>query len=313
MDALTLMDAPLIHIGYHKTATTWLQREFFARQVGIQMAPRERIVAALLAPGAFSFDPVHARTLLRAPSAQRLLISMEALSGYPHNGGLNGCLSRDMASRLQRTYPKAEILVTLRAQPEIIAAAYAQYVRCGGTWSAARYAGLVDPVRRPDKTPRFSLDHFEYLPLLRWYRELFGEQRLHVLLYEEFCDSPEAFLNRLAESVGLQMPAGRLAQTSRRNSSYRAALLPLARFLGRFSALDVYPKHYWIHVPGMYWLQRGLLESLHRGLPNRHGSDPRRIFGRALVERLRQRYAESNRRLAAEFRLPLEAYGYPGW
>jgi len=304
---------PLIHIGYHKTGTTWLQHEFFAVQPGIYMVPRDRIVEAFVAPGAFSFDPQRARRIVSPPGGERLLISMEALSGYPHNAGLNGCLSRDMVRRLHEAFADAEIIVMLRSQPEIIAAAYAQYVRCGGTYSAGRYTGLIRPPRRPDKSPRFSFDHFEFLPLLRLYRDSFGAQSLHVFLYERLRAEREAFVRQLAAATALEAPSPRHQNSPRRNASYRPGLLRLARVLGRFSARDVAAKPYWIDVPGAYWLQRGLTETLHRALPNRIGSDPERVLGATLVAHIRDRYAESNRRLAAEFGLPLNAYDYPGW
>lgn len=308
-----LNNAPLIHIGYHKTGTTWLQQEVFSHQPGIYTVPRKLITEAFLQPSAFSFDPWQARKMLSALSDHRVLVSMEALSGYPHNGGLNGCLSRDIVSRLQRTFPDAQILVVLRSQPEAIASAYCQYVHRGGTYSPGRYIGLTARPNRPDKVPTFNPDHFEYLPLLRCYREAFGEGAVHVFLYEQFRDERDEFLRRLAETFNLYLPTTDFALSPRRRTSYSPGLLRLSRLLGGFSARDVSNKRYWMHIPGAYWLQRGVMETLNRILPNRHGSNPVRVLGEELSMRLWHRYADSNRRLAEEFELPLQQYCYPGW
>ena len=50
-------------------------------------------------------------------------------------GGLGGLLSKEVAHRLKESFPDATILVFVRSQPRIIAAAYAQYVKGGGTYS----------------------------------------------------------------------------------------------------------------------------------------------------------------------------------
>ncbi len=58
------MIRPLVHIGYHKTATTWFQRRFYPRVAGRRYIPQPIVRRALLTPHALHFDLEAARRLL---------------------------------------------------------------------------------------------------------------------------------------------------------------------------------------------------------------------------------------------------------
>lgn len=302
----------VVHIGYHKTATTWLQQLYFPALEGVRMVPRPAIIQALLEPDAFRFDPAEARSRLGLEPNRRTLISMEALSGYLHHGGYQGHVSRAIAERLRETLgADTDILVVLRRQPDVLAACYAQYVRAGGTHSIDRYLfpeSYLKPQRcRPDKIPRFRVAHFDYRPLLQHYRNLFGSDRVHVFVYEHLREDPAAWLRQLESR--LDWHAGPLTRSSRRNRSYGPLQLTIARWLNHLTAEAVLDKRHWLHVPGWYLLTRGLLTLSNRALPAPTVGKP------ALPSRLRQRidtyYAQSNAALATEWGLPLERYAYP--
>jgi len=239
---------------------------------------------------------------------------MEALSGYPHNAGLNGSLSKDLAERLKRTLRDAEIVVLIRRQPDVVAASYAQYVRAGGTHSVSRYLWPREHLSarqyRPDKLPCFNVDHFDYLPLLRLYRRTFGEERVFVYVYEHYRADAEGFLRRFESNHGLERTGvPRIADTV--NPSYPAWLLQVARRLNRLTARDVVDKRYWLHIPCWYRASRGLMEATARLMPAR-GTSPGRVLGARNLARLQSYYAEANRELMEELELPLDRYHYPG-
>lgn len=305
----------LVHIGYHKTATTWFQQRLFPLVENAYLVPRQAAIDAFLEPGAFQFDPVQARRLIGAGRGERPILSLESLSGYLHNAGLAGSLSKDMAYRLRDTLPDADIVVLIRRQPEVLVASYAQYVSAGGTHSIRRY---LWPERfsslkhqRRDRFPRFSLDHFDYLPLLRHYRKVFGAERVHVFLYEAFKADREGFVREFCERFGLtcrEPPATGRQQ----NPSYPPWVLALARHLNFFTAGRVVDKFHLLHVPGWFQATRELCRWLTRTFPGQRGADrPERLLGAADLQCIGDRYAESNQRLAEEFGLPLAAYGYP--
>jgi len=202
----------------------------------------------------------------------------------------------------------------IRRQPDALAASYAQYVRRGGTYSAAAYLGLGNGwscrAPRPDKRPEFDLADFSYLPLLRLYRRAFGSERVHVYLYEEFKADPAAFMNRLCVDHGLTLARDVCPRPGRvTKKSYPPWLLWLARCLNRLTRRDVVNKHCWVSIPGWYWVARGLAEGLCRLAPARAGAAA--VLGPERVAAVSDYYAPGNAALEREFSLPLSRHHYP--
>lgn len=308
------MPRHLLHIGYHKSATTWFQQVYYPTVQGARYVDRDRTQRAFLVDSALQWRADNARRTLAVDEGERLILCEEGLSGYLHNGGLFGCLSKDMAHRLKAVFPDADVVVFIRRQADIIAAAYAQYVRGGGTYRVNRY---LWPQRylshgaesRYDKIPRFSFDHFEYLPLLRLYVELFGRERVHVFPYEALHDDAGKFLADFEHRLNLQINHRSLGD-ERRNVSYRLWLLPLARFLNLFTRRTVLDKHYLVHIPYWYTTRRWLLERLNR-LPLGEAPSPARLLGPANIQAIHDRYRPTNRALGQELGLPLADHDYP--
>ncbi|MGB0440235.1 MAG: hypothetical protein ACPGFC_09065, partial [Paracoccaceae bacterium] len=105
----------LFHVGYHKTATTWMQRKLFTPTYGYrQLAEHEDVWRDVVRPHGFRFDPAAMRDLLAA-RAQDLapgevpVVSSEILSGHPFQGGHENDV---YAERLARIAPNARILIS---------------------------------------------------------------------------------------------------------------------------------------------------------------------------------------------------------
>lgn len=308
------MSRHLVHIGYHKSATTWFQTAYYPAVGNARHVDRSTVRRAFLEDSALQWQADKARRLLGTDTGDRLILCEEGLSGYLHNGGLFGCLSKDMVHRLHAVMPDADIIAFVRRQPDMIAACYAQYIRGGGTYSINRY---LWPGRylthgaesRYDKIPRFSFDHFEYLPLLRHYVAVFGRDRVHAFPYEALHGDPERFLAEFEARFGLRIDRGMLT-AGLRNASYRPWLMPVARLLNLFTRRTVLDKHYLFHVPYWYSARRWILETLNR-LPVGGPSSPARLLGPENMNYILGRYAESNARLAEEFDLALGRFQYP--
>jgi hypothetical protein len=302
----------IVHIGYHKTATTWFQECFYPFVRNMRFISRADARRALLEPSAFEFDPALAREALGVRSDESFIICEENLSGYIHNAGLHGLLSKDTACRIQAAIPDAEIVVFLRSQPEIIAGAYQQYVRGGGTHRPYRYLFPEDvggASKYQYKVPRFSFEHFAYDRLLGHYRELFGRERLHVFLYEEFRADPRAFVESFRARFGFDVDMGAISFASV-NPSYSRPVLEVARLLNRFTERSVADKHYFLNVRGWYRRRRRILRRLMKMKSFSGRTSPETLLGSRTVAWIRQYYWESNARLARDFDLPLAKYGY---
>src|SRR5438046_10505277 len=99
------MSEPLIHIGYHKTGSTWLQQPIFRDgRFGFETHDTPLPVdEAFIAQNPFTFDASRARSAFTAPveaAAERglvYLVSHERLSGDVGTGGVD---SKMIADRL---------------------------------------------------------------------------------------------------------------------------------------------------------------------------------------------------------------------
>lgn len=305
---------PIIHVGYPKTASTWFQKAFYPHLVSPRYIGREAIKAALADWNALDFDPARFRETLGLATGEAGLISEEGLCGYLHNGGVGGMVTRVLAEQLKEAYPDARIVLFIRSQPTMLVAAYAQYVRSGGTRSASRYFFpkdyLIGPNAATYKQPRFDIGFFRYSRVIDLYEKLFGRERVHVFLFEQFAGNRNDFLRDYAGRLGLEVDWDRVS-TDRRLKSYSLGLIRSARVMNLFTARSVQDKASLAHIPGWYDARRQILEQLNRtGL---FGRPPRleQLVGRRTAQWLADYYVEDNRRLADSHGLPLADLGYP--
>ena len=192
----------LVHIGLHKTGSTWLQNHAFCDSdlgfASIDNAPRHRIVDHFVRPDPLFYD-APATAAFYAPYCAKacaegltLAISHERLSGYPASGGHDRTL---IADRLRATFPTCRILIVLREQEALICSMYSQYVTDGGAVSLRRF--LTTPEPRLGRKPYFSTELYEFDRLIEYYFGLFGRQNVLVLPFELLSVSPETFVHRI--------------------------------------------------------------------------------------------------------------------
>lgn len=300
-----------MHIGYHKTATTWFQQHVYPAATSHRWIPRTIARQALLDPWGLAFDPETAARQLSDPHDPRPpVICEENLSGYLHNGGLHGMIAPEVARRIQAVLPDARIVIVIRAQASAIAASYVQYVRGGGTYGPTRYLHparfLTGARRHAYKAPGFAFEHFEYDRLIAHYDALFGAKNVLVLPFETLRADPHAFLAAYAQSVGLDLASGD-ATRFRPNRSFGRATILAGRLTGLLTARSVTHKDCLISIPGFYDLRRQLLKLMSRFDP---GASPAAILGGRNLALIRERYADSNDRTARLRDLNLGALGY---
>ncbi|GGD69702.1 hypothetical protein [Croceicoccus mobilis] len=305
------MTAPIVHIGYHKTATTWFQETVFPAARSHEFIPRKQVQDALLAPPGLHFDAATAREKLALDGRTRpVVLSEENLSGYLHNGGLHGLIGPEMARRIHAVLPDARIVIFIRSQPEILRATYAQYVSGGGTWSQKRYFGGMQHRRgaltRPWKAPAFEYEHFDFEPLVAFYEGLFGREKVFLYPYEWIRDEA-ALLSRMTDDLGIEF-GHESAAAKARNVSLGTASLAVVRGANLFTRQSVVNKDCIVDLPGGQVLRHGVKRALGAIRPlNAH-----RLQLRAdVLAKAEDLYAPGNRRLMASRGLPLDELGYP--
>lgn len=304
------MPAPItFHIGYHKTATSWMQNRLFTQEHGyLQIANHQEIFEHILQPHGLHFDPAPLQKLIsqrlsQIPKGTAAIVSSEIISGHPFQGGHE---SDVYAERIARIIPYARILISIRAQMKILPSVYMQYLLRGGTMTHAQfYEGTNEPGYFG-----FTPHHFEYDLLVAHYQKLFGADRVYVLTQESIRDDMEAAAQAIAAFTGntrfARLSANAAAVYA---ASYPEYAVPVLRRLNHVQSSTLNPRPIvalgrtpkGLYRGAGYLLRRPPLSTLLKGR-------------KPVSDYVRQKYAghydESNARLAEMVTHPLDLSGY---
>ena len=297
----------LLHVGYHKTGTTWLQKRFFIPEFGyLGIFDHEEISRLVVDAHASELDAGG----LAATARERIgvldpdtvpVISSETLCGNPFHGGIGGAAN---ARVLAEAFPDARVLITIREQIRMLTSVYMQYLLQGGTRQPAAFFSE----RGEPGYPRFRSEHFRYDWLVGHYRELFGAENVLVLTQEQMARDLAGFLERLAAFAEASRRDGFPASTTRSGVSQPEMAAPLLRRVNHFRAGPVSPEP--VFDLG------GLSDAIYRGVgwTARRPALSRVLKGRPVsrhvAARFAGRFADSNRALAAMYPgLDLTGYG----
>ncbi len=297
--------SPLIHIGYHKTGTSWLQQGPFSSAAAGFVTPWSsmHIAAQLILPNELEFD-ADAVTAAFRPDLQRTdglvpVLTWERLSGSPHAGGFDSAL---IARRLAAVFPAGRVLIVVREQRSAIYALYQQYVRDGGI---ATLDGYLRP-RNPAEIPQFRFEHLAYDRLVSYYRELFGPDAVLVVAYERLAQDPVGFVRRIQEFAGVSAGSTAAAPDQVVNASFGAGTVVLKRWANRWfvrNSLSPGARYYVKdHERRFAWVDRLVPTAWSARL------EPR--WKERIAELVGARYAASNARLQSLSGEPLAELGY---
>lgn len=309
----------LIHIGYHKTGSSWLQRHLFSAKAGAGFTAFSKgrngpINELIVSPNALDFEAEAVRSRFAKLTGEATndgltpVISSERLSGHPFTGGHD---SKDLAERLAAVFPDGQILIVIREQREMLLSTYRQYVKAGGAWSLAEF--LDPPVDTRTRVPLFDPSHFAYDRLIRTYMQLFGDGRVLVVPYELLRSEPERFVGTIVQFARVALPPGfldSLPVDHRPNLASSAAETRVKRSVNRLaSRSDLNPAPLLV-APGLAALASRRGHQVDRLLPG--------LVARRLEQRDRERvaaavgdrFARSNRTTADLCGLDLASHGY---
>lgn len=229
------------HIGYHKTATTWMQKRLFLAQNGFQVAADHvDVFEHVVKPNPFYFDPEALRArIVKAQEAagpqDSVIISSELLVGHPYDGARGGDV---YARRLKEIWPEARILVSIRTQLKMLPSVYMHHVAFGGTQHHADFfAG-------PKEIEHFGFDphHFEYDRLIGLYHDLFGAENVMVVPQEALLSDMEQTARNIAGFTQNSRFAGLDAKAMAKASpSYPEYAAPVLRRINHFQRSPLNP------------------------------------------------------------------------
>jgi hypothetical protein len=299
----------IIHIGYPKAASTWLQKSVFQSVVNFELCEGSLVADHLLKPGSFSFDPETCRKVFDSAFQRPVLISEERFLGSFNLGWNNGAYVKELTGRLKKVFPQATVIVLIRKQTEIIASAYSQYIRDGGTVSIDKFLYPPDNFTFQNIL-KFSFEQLEYHRIIGYLNALFPG-KVRVYLFEEIQEDPDGFIRRLAEDSGMVINHDKISYEPR-NIRYSRFVLTLARYMNIFTRNGSLNKYYLVHLPGFHAFSKRFWKLCSRSGLFGKPAESLKILGRKNHDRILSYYMESNRGLA-EY-VPLELltkYDYP--
>lgn len=300
----------LLHVGLHKTGTTWLQRQVFEAKAAAGEIAYEgdtrKIYGTFIVPRSDRFDPQAARAAFAplmdsGPSGERpVVISGENLAGRPFHAEHQ---QEVVAGRLARSFPEAHVLLTIREQASVIQSMYGQYLRFGQTSSLEDFLAETDPAS--GFRPVLDRAFYDYDALLTRYEAWFGPGRVTILPLEAMLKAPDAALGRLWAAMGVQLaPVGERGDRSENPAlsvwGYRAL-----RFFNRFASADSRHLH-----RGGWFNPNGLAQRVSNLTPKGVQARLKAAERARIRAALGQSYAASNRALAARLGIDLGALGY---
>jgi len=296
------MTRVVLHVGYPKTATTWLQKVVLPRHPELVLLRRAtpgcEWIQQLLADHPFDFTPDRHRAAIDAsfaPLGERVaFISHEAYLGDPFLGGINSELA---APRLAALFPDARIVIVIREQGAMIDSLYRQYVQEGGVATPEQLFADPSALR-----VRFARGYLAYDRACALFAAHFGRARVRVLLFERLLEAPDQFLGELYDHCGVaHVPLVRSDDVGR-NVGLASPALEILRTANRVLTSSFQPQA----------LLPMRSRTLRRALQRRsaRSSAARPAVPEPLSALLRASYREGNRRLRDELGLPVEQAGY---
>lgn len=312
MDCLPDTDraSTLVHVGYVKTATTFLQRMVFSGvngdfELAAGAATRGQIVHNILLADDYSFDAEKVRNRMEAFAAPvrargKLPVwSEEMLLGNPPSPRYDGFSN---ARKIHAVYPDAKVLITIRRQQSMALSLYREYVLGGGRMHIESFIGTgEEPV---GYSPVLRTYFLHYDRAISHYRNLFGAEKVLVLPQEMLAQNPAQYIDKLSEFTGYGISADIRPEPVHVGESYPA--LALRRRLNRLVVKESRQKG----RQGLDALANRIVRLCNRLVPVRLNTELARGYRSVVEARYNSMFADSNREVARMTDLNLADYGY---
>jgi hypothetical protein len=222
-----------IHIGIHKTGSTWLQLNGLLNHpyVNFLNKPNSQVekllVNEFIEINDFDYDILRFKEkFIKRLFMDNLLyidkpkiISEENLSGNIYNG-LNAKL---LADRIFNTFGSVKIIIVLRNQLSFILSAYNNFLRHGGS---LRLKNFLNDLNTPILLKNEKL---YYHKIVSYYQRIFEKKNVKVLLYEQFEENQYEFMKEFSLFVGVE-PYEIIGSKKKINASFSYPISNFVRF-----------------------------------------------------------------------------------
>lgn len=310
----------LVHIGYQKASSTFLQQRVFLPQYGYWPLFPDRkegwfLNELLVDPPQFKFDAdavkaaVDLRMAARPDPGLVPVISAEILVGIPFDITMGS--SKANADRIAECFPDAKVLIIVREQRSIVLSRYTQYVRGGGTRCIEEFLHKpTDTILARSKWMGVYPAFFEYDKLVGYYRSKLGASRVLVLAFEMLKKDSRAYVQKISAFSGAN------TDTERIDFSVVKEAIPVnaigaRRVANSFLSNDPDNPFSRLMPAVVYWrATRPAVRMLDVVARRFNGSAARKRLEARIERILGDHYVASNQRLAEMTGIDLGSYGY---
>ncbi|HLR62775.1 MAG TPA: hypothetical protein VK097_10080 [Lentibacillus sp.] len=192
-----------LHIGFHKTATTFLQWKVFPQLKEVDLIRKthaKSLFKEIRLRKLKDIDILRLRNTFEDIRSEKVpaLISYEGFTGSPFSQK-NSKSAYSILKDLRRIFPKdlydVRLIIGIRKQVDIMTSLYIEFLHQGGAKSEAEY---FEELRKNNK-----LRHYLYNDYLDAVEQLFGDNYF-VFIYENFKKEQENYLLRLLNYIGVE-------------------------------------------------------------------------------------------------------------
>ncbi len=313
----TFAERPLVHIGYPKCASTWLQQLFFNRENGFIQAVGPMGVSLLVSrvldtggaiaeQSAVSGLVERCAEKLKHPQAKGFVpvCSSEHLSGNFMRGAPDSELLADI---LKSAFPEARILIVIREQRALLASLYKTLLAWGHSIGVKQLLA-----EQPANESWASwLEYLRFHRIINLYVERFGDDNVHVLPYETLCKQPEYELREIQRFAGVSesiapLAAAQFGNVINPNSDYFRLLT--AGLMNRVLINSHSPTGLIRETDNIHqWRIEMLNSERSMGVWDKPFKS---LLRRKIDFHARNKFADSNKLVSARLGLALESLGY---
>lgn len=297
----------LVHLGYPKSASTWLQHAVFTNDsIGFGSpwgAVADIAISAFAISNDYAFDPAYWRRTLdqraRRCTAPVAVMSNETLILDPCAEKYWG---RTVCEKIARTFPDAYILLCVRRQEDLILSAYKEYVKNGGAEQLGTFVGAIELPAGIGAVCQW--DYLQYHLAVEHLYQLFGQERVLVLPMERLRSDVHGFVGAIGAHVGLVVQDVPSLRPS--NVGYQGLTIRFGRWMNSWCPRR--PKLW--RGSKLERSRKRILRSFDRLVPDRVHERAAKSLEAIVAEFVHGRFVSSNRQLEGLIQSDLGQFGY---
>jgi hypothetical protein len=237
-----------IHLGLHKTASTFFQRKFYPNHHEFNyLHLRDKNTL-----GAFNQYVLRENDLFfkeekaieffyqnldqeKLYNEKRITLCEEQFSGFPLLDAYN---RKRIFDRLHLIFPKAKYILVLRNQRDFIISMYAEYLKKGGQESFTNFLSVSNT--------HLNFSRGTYLHYYKYYdyiSSVVGINNIQILYYEDLIDTPKYFFEIILNYFEVDFDIDLSILNRKENVSFSSSEYEKVRFLNRFCKTPYSPNH----------------------------------------------------------------------